>query len=124
MFCYSLFKFPFCAVAQVGGTTQQNAVLTFVNVEVSTDETALAFAAMARDYGAGSKKLKSPDNLLLQVLRTSLGGNAHSVAIAALLPGMSPATTELVVKVSESTPRTVAACLLHCPEQWLAADIV
>lgn len=86
-------------------------------MEVSTDETALAFAAMARDYGAGSKKLKTPDNLLLQVLRTSLGGNAHSVAVATLLPGMSPATTELVVKVSVIDRCCVRACLCACARE-------
>jgi len=84
---------------QISDSTQKTAVLSFVNVEMGTDETALHFAAMARDYGAGSKKLKAHDNLLLQALRTSLGGNAHSFAVGELRADASAAANEMLVKV-------------------------
>ncbi len=74
-------------------------MLSFFTVQVTTDDTSLQFAGMARDYGAGNKtKLKAPDNLLLQALRTSLGGNARTFAYASLRPSQSDATVELMVK--------------------------
>ena len=60
---------------------QKNGVLTIVNVELSTDETSLQFAAMARDYGDGIKQLKAgADNNLLKTLRTSLVGISCTVS--------------------------------------------
>jgi hypothetical protein len=87
---------------KISGAIQKTSVLSLTSVSVTMDETSLQFATMARDYGAGSKRLKNLDNLLLQTLRTSLGGNAHTFAYAAFHASTSPSTTELLVKTLDS----------------------
>lgn len=87
---------------KVGDATQKSSTLSILSLIPTADESFLGVSALCHEFANGNRKYnKHKDNVLCQLVKTSLGGSAHAIGFAEIGGTQGSATvgdTELTVK--------------------------